>query len=284
MILGAAALLTACDVKDPIYDSEPTTGGTVTLVANWNDKDGNIEKPSSWNIFFGDYTKVASADRHEITTPLPAGDYTAYLYNEVPTIPIAGYIATVKTVTTPDGETGTYLEPQPGWLFTGLQKATVEDGGQHEFTVSMHQQVRELTLVIDPQGNTADRIDKITASLSGAAGSLDVESGTHGSPSNVALLFDKITTGEYAGKWSATVRLLGVTGNEQKLTGTIVFNDNNLADIPLESDLSTDLARFNEEKKSPVRLDGQTDIPSQAGFTATINGWTKVTGGTGIAN
>ena len=39
-----------------------------------------------------------------------------------------------------------------------------------------------------------------------------MDNGTHGTPLNVALAFAKVTEGANAGKWAATVRLLGVAG------------------------------------------------------------------------
>ena len=97
---------------------------------------------------------------------------------------------------------------------------TVEADTDHELTAAMHQQVRQLTLVIEPTGDAADRIESIEGCLSGAAGTLDFATGTYGAASDVALHFTKITEGSDAGKWTATVRLLGITGNTQTLTVT----------------------------------------------------------------
>ena len=71
----------------------------------------------------------------------------------------------------------------------------------------MQQQVRQLTLVIEPTGGTTDRIEGVEGYFSGAAATLDMDNGTYGTPSNVALTFTKITSGADAGKWSATMRL-----------------------------------------------------------------------------
>ncbi|MDR2882628.1 MAG: hypothetical protein LBU98_02435, partial [Alistipes sp.] len=84
-----------------------------------------------------------------------------------------------------------------------------------------------------------------------------------------------ITTGTDAGKWSATVRLLGVAGSEQKLTGTVAFTAGSPNDMALNSDLTTALANFNTGKKEPLILGGQTvETPSGVGIGGmTINGW-----------
>uniref|UniRef100_S0DEL0 Uncharacterized protein n=1 Tax=termite gut metagenome TaxID=433724 RepID=S0DEL0_9ZZZZ len=98
--------------------------------------------------------------------------------------------------------------------------------------------------------------------------------------SNIALNFTKITTGADAGKWSATVRLLGVAGSEQKLTGTVAFTGGSPNSIALNSDLSAALASFNAGKKTPLTLGGQAvvtpdipDDPDEVNFTVTISGW-----------
>ena len=54
----------------------------------------------------------------------------------------------------------------------------------------MHQQVRQLTLVIEPAGDATDRIESIEGTLSGAAGTLDFATGTHGTPSELGLHFN----------------------------------------------------------------------------------------------
>ena len=109
--------------------------------------------------------------------------------------------------------------------------------------------------------------------MSGAAGTLDFATGTYGAASDVALHFTRITEGEDAGKWTATVRLLGITGNTQTLTATLTYADGNPADTGLESDLTEALADFNADKTVPLTLGGEAVVPDEAGVTATIDDW-----------
>ena len=102
----------------------------------------------------------------------------------------------------------TLISNAPGWLMTSVQEVTIEADTDHELTAAMHHQVRQLTLVIEPTGDAADRIESIEGCLSGAA-------------SDVALHFTRITEGSDAGKWTATVRLLGIVGDTQRLTATL---------------------------------------------------------------
>ena len=107
-----------------------------------------------------------------------------------------------------------------------------------------------------------------------------MDNGTHGTPSNVALTFTKITSGADAGKWSATVHLLGVAGTAQQLTAQIRFSGNSPQPVTLTSDLTTLLATFNADKTKPLALGGTVaETPTGAGFSATITDWTPIHGG-----
>jgi hypothetical protein len=171
--------------------------------------------------------------------------------------------------------TADYAAGELGWFFTGTESVTVEKDRDHHVTVAMRQQVRQLTLVIEPKGETAGNIENITASLSGVAGTLDMDNNMHGAASDIALNFTKIASGADAGKWSATVRLLGVTGSLQKLSGAITFTGGSPASMKLESDLTVPLANFNADKKTPLTLGGEiVNTPSSVGIgTTTINAW-----------
>ena len=144
----------------------------------------------------------------------------------------------------------------------------------------MLQQVRQLTLVIEPTGDAAGRIESIEGCLSGAAGMQDFATGTYGAASDVALHFTKITEGSDAGKWTATVRLLGIAGDTQRFTATLTYSDGNPADTSLESDLTAALADFNSDKTEPLTLGGSiAETPDGVDFTATITDWETIDGG-----
>ena len=161
-----------------------------------------------------------------------------------------------------------------------MQEVTVEADTDYDLTAAMHQQVRQLTLVIEPTGDAADRIESIEGSLSGVAGTLDFATGTYGAASDVALHFTRITEGGDAGKWTATVRLLGVTGSTQILTATLTYSNGNPQPTELESDLTEALADFNADKTVPLTLGGTiAETPTEAGVEAGITDWEKIDGG-----
>ena len=174
----------------------------------------------------------------------------------------------------------TLISNAPGWLMTSVQDVTVEADTDYDLTAAMHQQVRQLTLVIEPTGDAADRIESIEGALSGAAGTLDFATETYGAASDFALHFTKITEGDDAGKWTATVRLLGITGSTQILTATLTYSNGNPQPTELESDLTAALADFNADKTEPLTLGGTiAETPTEAGVEAGITGWEKIDGG-----
>ena len=72
-----------------------------------------------------------------------------------------------------------------------------------------------------------------------------------------------------------TVRLLGITGNEQNLSATITYKDPGRQPLSLESCLSAALKDFNLDKTQPLFLEGSL---KESGFSATIDDWTPAQG------
>lgn len=290
-LIGAAAiaaLLAGCDVKDPIYDTPHPEHGTIALTTDWSGIGEGLTAPASYTVAVtpavaaatGGYTATLTGTTATLDHLFEPGKYSIYAYNTPEHIAVTGTVASVEAASAPAGQTGTFVGNAPGWLFASAMDATIEADTEHTYTAVMRQQMRELTLIIQPTGGTAERIAGITGTLSGVAASLDMADGTHGAPSSVVLTFSKIADGANAGKYTATVRLLGTAGTEQTLTATIRFADGSPADVPLESELTTALASFNDDKRTPLTLDGEVaEMPTGAGFTATIKDWEKVSGG-----
>ena len=277
-VVSIAALLlaaTSC-VKDELHDTPHPDTGKITVTADWTDRGDGVDIPAEWTVTMGDYAGTESGETHAPDYLFAPGNYTLAAYNTPEDITISGTTATVA----PETGNGTYISNAPGWLLTSVQEVTVVADTDYELTAAMHQQVRQLTLVIEPTGDAADRVERIEGSLSGAAGTLDFATGTYGAASDVALHFTKITEGEDAGKWTATVRLLGITGNTQTLTATLTYADGNPADTGLESDLTEALADFNADKTVPLTLGGTiAETPTEAGVEAGITDWEKIDGG-----
>ena len=276
-LLAAALLLAATScVKDELHDTPHPDTGKITVTADWTDRGDGVDTPAEWTVTMGGYTGTESGETHAPDYLFAPGSYTLAAYNTPENITVSGTTATVA----PETGNGTYISNTPGWLFTSVQEVEIEADTDYSLTAVMHQQVRELTLVIEPTGDAAERIESIEGTLSGAAGTLDFATGTYGTPSEVELHFTKITDGDDAGKWTATVRLLGIAGNLQRLTATLTYTDGNPQPTALESDLTEALDDFNDGKTAPLTLGGTiAETPGEAGFTGEITDWETVDGG-----
>lgn len=299
-LVAAAILLAGCDKKDPSYNTSHPEHGTVTLTTDWSGIGEGLTAPASYTVAVtpaaatatGDYTATVNGTTATLDHLFPPGMYRAQVYNTPQHITVAGSVATVSGASGNVDGVGTFVHNAPGWLFASVIELAIEADAEHAYTAVMQQQVRQLTLIIEPTGGTVDKIERIEGYLSGAAGTLDfaaaspeIATGTHGTPSNVELQFSQIADGENAGKWAATVRLLGTAGDRQELNAQLYFTDGSPAAVTLTSDLTTALAAFNADKRTPLMLGGSVvETPTGSGFGATITDWMPGIGGDIDAN
>ena len=274
-ILSLALLLTlgGC-VKDELHDTPHPDYGKITVTADWTDRGEGVDIPAEWTVTMGGYIGTETGATHSPDYLFSPGNYTLAVYNIPEGITVSGTTAAVAAAD------GGCIVNTPGWLFTSVQEAEIEADTDYSLTAIMQQQVRELTLMIEPASDAAERIESIEGTLSGAAGTLDFATGIHSTPSEVELHFTKITDGNDAGKWMATVRLLGIAGNSQRLTATLTYTDSNPQPTSLNSDLTAALDSFNDGKTAPLTLGGTiAETPGEAGFTGEITDWETVDGG-----
>ena len=284
--LGCAALLLGgCDVKDPIHDTPHPDSGRITLVTEWHDCSAGTGIPATYTVKVGEYSATVSGTTVTVDHLFEPGNYRLVVHNTPDAITVNGTVATAAAAATPAGQTGTFIHATPGWLHAGVTNVAIEKDKEHTVTVVAHPQTHQPTLVIEPAGGTAGKIESIEGTLSGVVGTLDIDAGTCTAPSNVALAFTKITDGANTGKWSATVRLLGVADGQQRLNAKIRFTGDTPTPVTLDSDLSTALAAFNTDKHMPVTLDGAVvETPTGAVLSATITDWNPVNGSPVVAD
>ena len=279
MGMAAAVLLSSC-VKDTLYDTPHPDYGKIAVTADWSARGEGINIPATWTVTMGDYTGTETSATHAPDHLFAPGSYTLAVWNPAEGITVSGTTATIAAATGNRAGTDAFVDNAPGWFFTHTEQVSIEKDKDYPLTAVMQQQVRELTLMIEPAGDAADRIESIGGTLSGAAGTLDFATGTHGTPSEVELHFTKITEGDDAGKWMATVRLLGIAGDAQRLTATLTYTDGNPQPTSLNSDLTSALNGFNDGKTAPLTLGGTiAETPGEAGFTGEITDWETVDGG-----
>lgn len=247
---------TRVDLEDPLK-------GKMTLVTDWNKRTAAIEQPPSYTVILNNQT-LNYTQTSNLLPELDAGTYRIHIYNTPEKITISGTIATVNII-------GNNVDPLPGWLFTASTQVVYADFKEEAINVEMQQQVRQLTIILRPEGGTVDRISNITASLSGIAGAWDFkENKPTGNSVSVPLYFTK----KEDGTWQITIRLLGITGSQQRLTGTVSFEGDSPADIAIDSDLSAVIALFNTDKITPLLLQGEMkETPTEFGFTSVITSW-----------
>ncbi len=273
-VAAALTLAATSCVKDELHDTPHPDYGKITVTADWSDRGEGVDIPAEWTVTMGDYTGTETGETHSPDYLFKPGGYTLAAYNTPEGITVSGTMATVAAAD------GGCIVNTPGWLFSSVQEVAIEADTDYELTAVMRQQVRKLTLMIEPTGDAAERIESIEGTLSGAAGTLDFATGIYGTPSEVELRFTKITKGDDAGKWMATVRLLGIAGNLQRLTATLTYTDGNPQPTSLNSDLTSALNGFNDGKTAPLTLGGTiAETPGEAGFTGEITDWETVDGG-----
>lgn len=274
IVTALALSLTSC-VKDKLFDTPHPDHGKVAVTADWTARGEGIAVPEKWTVNIGDYTGEETTRTHAPDYLFTPGEYSIIAYNPTENITVSG---TTASISSGNGRSG-FISGTPGILFTHVQDVTIEKDKVHEFTAVMHQQTGSLTLMIEPTGDAAGRIESIVGSLSGVAGTMDFATGTYGTPSDVALHFTKITEGENAGKWTATVGLLGITGYAQRLSASITYTGGNPQPTALKSDLTSALAGFNDGKTEALTLGGSVvETPTEAGVRAEITDWKTVDG------
>ena len=270
-IIPVAATLFGC-THYPIYDlPQPVSMQSILLITDWTNRGSDIDIPASYTVKIGDSSTILSGTTNSVENLFAdAGQYTVNVWNTVDHITVSDSTAAAD-----------YKAGDLGWLFTGKQEVTIKKDSDYSITVPMQQQVRQLTLKLEVTGDAKDRLKNINASLSGVAGTLNIDNGTHGAPADVALTFSEDPSD---GAWKATIRLLGMTDKAQTLTLALSFSGGDSSPYILNSDMSSLLAGFNEDKKTPLTLSARLVATSaDAEFAATISNWIRGDASTGIA-
>ncbi len=279
---------TGCDIKDPIYYTPHPDHGKIVLTTEWSNRSVGIEIPDCYTVQVGNYREEVSGTTSVLDYLFEAGTHAVHIYNPSEHITVEGTVARVSQVAgRNEADEASFIYPTPEWFFSCATEVTVEKDHVHTLTASMRQQIRQLTLVVEPEGVEPDQILSIEGWLTGVAGELDIDHDLHTGTSDVALDFARIDEGADTGKWSVTVRMLGISGTDQTLCTRLYLVGSGSDAIRVDSDLSAALSDFNGNKKTPLSLTARLvivpDPEVEAGFTATIEDWKTGGGGSGIA-
>ena len=262
LVVFTMSSCTLIDLEDPVK-------GKITLITDWSKRAAGVQQPDGYTVVINNQTLTFSSTTNQLPS-FSAGLYPVRIYNTPDKINVDGSIATVAV-------TENAVDPLPGWLFTAVREVEYTDFGEETVTVVMQQQVRKLTIILKSENGSASRIANITAYLSGVVGAWDFEANQpSGGAVNIPLIFAK----QIDGTWQSSVRLLGTTGSQQRLTGLVAFEAGSPTDMPLDSDLSASLAGFNFDKRTPLLLQGEMEeTATELGFVGLISSWELGNGG-----
>lgn len=264
MLVAIICCLSAC-VKESLYETDHPNHGKITLTTTWDERGENVHVPVSYKANIGNYTETLKGTSNSVENLFLSGQYVIHIYNEAENILVSGTTATAN-----------YAAGGIGWLFTGTGTIDVEKDKNHYFTVAMHQQVRQLTLKFDVEGDAKERIIGVDATLSGVAKTIDIENGNPNNDTAIVPLSFVSQTSPTVSFYTATTHLLGIVGMEQILSLTLHFADGNPRSFTLLSDLSDALDTFNFDKKIPLSLtSGITVTITPLDVNAEISDWEK---------
>ena len=271
-LLNIVTMLFFGCIDYPIYERDYCNcGKIISLSTDWKERGDDIDIPPSYTVKVGDYMNVFSGISNSIEHIFPAGKYIINIWNETDHITISNMIATAN-----------YTIGELGWLFSGRREVMIEKDREHSFIIVMQQQIRQLTFELEVADNVIYRYSSISATLSGVAGTLNIDDGTHDTPTIIALTFAENPEDN---RWKASVRLLGITGNSQTLTLIMNIADGHPSVHTFTSDLSSHLASFNNDKKTPLTLSARLDGRQSGGeLIAGITDWIIEETSTGTAD
>lgn len=284
LLVGALLVGATSCVKDELYNTSHPNTGKIIITADWSDRGATVNIPSDWTVAVGDYAAIEPGETHVVDSLFNPGNYQLATYTTPAGIMVNGSIATA--ISSGGNGKDTFIANTPGWFFASVQQVPIEADTELSLTAAMHQQVRQLTFVIESIGESVGRVEAVEGRLGGVAGTLDFATGVHGTASDVELHFTKITEGVDAGKWVVTTRLLGiVVGERQNLSVTLSYVGANPQDTRIESDLTEALKNFNADKTVPMTLGGMlVETPGEMGMSSVIlSEWERVNGESGNA-
>lgn len=267
-IFAAVMSLTSC-VKDDLYNTPHPDKGAVVITTDWTEALAESTVPDTYLLRMDDGKAVqASGETTVCPDLLTPGTHTLLIYNEPEGISIADDAAIVQQK---DG----MLIPLPDYLFSAEADLNVVQDDTLRVTVPMVRRLCPIILNLDLNGENADEIAKIEATLSGMAGSVDLRTGTPGSESLTA----RLDVREAEAKTRATeavalemkCRVTGTAqGERQILTVKVTMEDGYVSTIT--SDLTENLKDLNADME-PVRLEGSVEAPQDGHFSGTIENW-----------
>lgn len=231
----------------------------VTLTTDWTNRTEGVSIPSTYTIVIDNQTLTYKNTSNTLSS-LDAGTYPVYIYTYADKVTLSETSATVAT-------SDNIVDASPGYFFYSTLDIVYENDKEKTVTASMQQQIRLLNIELTITGGDIDNIESITASLSGVANSMNMKTGTYsGTGLKVIPVFTR-----NGNKLNASVRLIGLTSELQKLTLNITYKGGSNQQIV--SDVSSLLTNFGADKYKPLTLKGNAEVFTAIETQITIDAW-----------
>lgn len=274
-VVAITLSLTSC-VKDDLFDTPHPDKGAVVITTEWAESLVESDIPTSYFLSM-DGGVARKANEKSFTYPdlLTPGEHSLLVYNEPQGLMLNDKTAAVNLL--PDGT----AEPMPGYLFSAEQKLAVVQDDTLRVSIPMVRRVCPITMNLTLSGENTGKIAKIEASLSGVAGSVDMQNGAIGNENlTIKPVVEQASAKTHAyteGKVVLKCRVLGINKAEwQMLTVTVTMEDGYVSTVT--SDLTKYLKDLNTDMK-PIELTGTVEAPQDGHFSGTIEDWEVVSGG-----
>ena len=252
-------LIISCSKGKPHQTPHPDQGAVV-VTADWSGKSSEADIPQKYVLRIADVKQEVSGEKNTFKQLLDPGQYSLAVYNTPEHIAVAGNVASMEKSSAGD------IDPSPGYLFASVQEISVLADDSLRVTAPMKQLVRRLDLELTATEGDYGRVQSATATLSGVASAVNIETGERSGAATVTETFTQ--DGQ---TFSLSFRLLGIVPNEsQTLVVNITYAGGETQRI--ESRLSDAMKGFNDEVK-PMKLTGSLHLPLELGSSAAIGDW-----------
>lgn len=271
-------LLPAGCVKDDLYNTPHPDKGAVVVTTDWTGSSSDAVLPDDYVLRIGTQEQTVNGGTNVFPALFLPGEQDLLVWHHAEGITISGNAATVNTL--PNGT----LEPMPGYLFSAAQKLVIAADDTLRVTTQMQQHIRSLTLTLKLRPGDEERLAGTSATLTGITSAVNLVTGdvaAAGGKAIVPVFLPGTDDGETYAAGSplliATMRLLGVvSGERQILTLVLTLTDGHVQTIT--ADLTDALKDFNGELE-PLMLDATLELPTEAGFEASISDWKEIDNG-----
>lgn len=252
-------LIISCSKGKPHQTPHPDQGAVV-VTADWSGKSNEADIPQKYVLRIADMKQEVNGEKNTFKQLLDPGQYSLAVYNTPEHIAVEGNVASMGKSSAGD------IDPAPGYLFASVQEISVLADDSLRVAAPMKQLVRRLDLELTATEGDYGRVQSATATLSGVASAVNIETGERSGAATVTETFTQ--DGQ---TFSLSFRLLGIVPNEsQTLVVDITYAGGETQRI--ESGLSDAMKGFNDEIK-PMKLTGSLHLPLELGSSAAIGDW-----------